>query len=127
MPKPLKGKPIPTKVDQEFFDEFILPHISKGSRGPANKLPLLKIFNYILHLIYTGCQWKAIPIAVDAHGKPEIHYTRLHRTFKRWSMMGVFDQFLIHSIKHLNNNDMLDMSVLHGDGTTTPAKKGAMV
>jgi len=31
-----------------MFDEFVLPHLTRGRRGPAPRLPLCKIFNYIL-------------------------------------------------------------------------------
>jgi hypothetical protein len=30
------------------FEQFVLPHLSRGRRGPAPTLGLHKIFNYIL-------------------------------------------------------------------------------
>ena len=47
---------IPTQVGLALFEQFVLPHLSSGSRGPIPKLGLLKIFNYILQLLYLGCQ-----------------------------------------------------------------------
>jgi transposase len=55
------------------FEQFVLPHLSIGRRGPAPKLSLHKIFNYILRLLYLGCQWKELPIQKDGEGRPEIH------------------------------------------------------
>ena len=55
-----RGQAIPTQLDSEVFEQFVLPHLSTGSRGPAPKLSLFKIFNYILQLLYLGCQWKAL-------------------------------------------------------------------
>ncbi len=54
--KPWQG--IPTNLTLEQFEEFVLPHLHLGSRGPQPKLPLHKIFNYILKLLYQVCQWK---------------------------------------------------------------------
>ena len=42
------------------------------------------VFNYILQFLYMGCQWKQLPIEKDAQGKPESHYTRIYRAFRRW-------------------------------------------
>jgi len=75
---------IPTELSLERFEEFILPHLTVGSRGPAPKLSLHALFNYILKLLYLGCQWKELPIEKDATGRREIHHVRIWRTFRRW-------------------------------------------
>jgi len=60
---------IPTKLSKEQFEQFILPHLSKGSRGPETTLSFHAIFNYILCVLYLGCQWKQLPIEKDRHGR----------------------------------------------------------
>ena len=77
------GRAIPTQLGVGLFEQFVLPHLSIGSRGPALTLSLFKIFNYILQLLYLGCQWKELPIDKDDSGCPEIHYTRIYRAFRR--------------------------------------------
>ena len=62
---------IPTHLTLEQFEEFVLPHLHTGSRGPQPKLALHVIFNYILKLLYLGCQWKELPIEKDGEGRPE--------------------------------------------------------
>ena len=57
-----RGQAIPTQLGSAQFEQFVLPHLSVGSRGPAPKLSLFKIFNYILRQLYMGCQWKELPI-----------------------------------------------------------------
>src|SRR5271165_812179 len=79
-----RGQAIPTQLGLGQFEQFVLPHLSVGSRGPAPKLSLHKIFNYILHLLYLGCQWKELPIDKDGEGRPEIHHTRIYRAWRRW-------------------------------------------
>src|ERR1700712_2485451 len=69
---------IPTQLGLALFEQFVLPHLSVGRRGPAPKLGLLKIFNYVLQILYLGCQWKELPIDRDGEGRPEIHYTRIY-------------------------------------------------
>jgi transposase len=115
---------IPTNLSVAQFEQFVLPHMSKGRRGPATKLGWHTIFNYILRLLYLGCQWKELPIEKDRQGHPEIHYTRIYRAFRRWQADGCFDAIFEGSVFRLGQDDRLDISVIHGDGTTTAAKKG---
>ena len=118
---------IPTNLSEKEFNEFIFPHLVHGRRGPRPKISLFKIFNYILHLIHTGCQWYNIPIDKAAGGKPEISYTRLFRHFKFWVKNGCFDRIFEASVARLLRDNLMDISILHGDGTTTAAKKGATI
>ncbi len=115
---------IPTKLSWEQFQQFFLPHLTVGSRGPAPKLTLLAIFNYILRLLYLGCQWKELPIEKDPDGQPEIHYSRIYSAFRKWQADGCFDDVFAGSVLKLHQADLLDTTVIHGDGTTTAAKKG---
>ena len=62
----------------------------------------------------------------DADGKPEIHYTNVYRAFAKWADDGSLQQAFIASVGHLAAEKKLDLRVLHGDGTNTVAKKGAM-
>ncbi|MFL9902079.1 transposase [Paraburkholderia fungorum] len=108
----------------EQFEQFVLPHLSRGRRGPAPTLALHKIFNYILQLLYMGCQWKALPIEKNDEGRPEIHYTRIYRALRRWQADGCIDRIFSGSVHKLHQDQLLDLTVIHGDGTTTAAKKG---
>jgi transposase len=115
---------IPTKLSLAQFEQFVLPHLSTGRRGPAPTLGLHRIFNYILQLLYMGCQWKALPIERNADGRPEIHYTRIYRALRRWQADGCIDAIFAGSVRKLHQDGLLELTVIHGDGTTTAAKKG---
>ena len=115
---------IPTKLSVAQFEQFVLPHLSRGRRGPTPTLALHKIFNYILQLLYMGCQWKMLPIEKNAEGRPEIHYTRIYRALRRWQADGCIDRIFAGSVRKLHQDGLLDLTVIHGDGTTTAAKKG---
>jgi transposase len=82
------------------------------------------VFNYILQSLYLGCQWKELPIEKDQEGRPEIHYTRIYGAFRRWQADGCFEAVFAGSVLKLHQANLLDTTVIHGDGTTTAAKKG---
>ena len=121
---------IPTHLTIEQFEQFVLPHLSVGSRGPQPKLSLHVIFNYILKsregrgqrpslidflkLLYLGCQWKELPIATDKDGQPEIHYSRIYRAFRRFEAHGCFDNIFVGSVFVLHQKELLELSIIHG-------------
>jgi transposase len=85
-----------------------------------------RLFNLILWVLYTGMQWQCLPIPKGPTGKPEIHHTNVYRAFAKWADDGSLQQAFIASVGHLSEEKQLDLRVLHGDGTNTMAKKGAM-
>ena len=115
---------LPTKLTEKQFNEFILPSLSIGSRGPKPKLSFYKIFTYILFILYTGAQWHMLPVEKDQNGLNEIHHTQIFRKFNQWSNDGSLINAFESSVLNLEQHDMIDPSVLHGDGTSTAAKKG---
>jgi transposase len=118
--------PIPVQLSQPEFDAFILPHLSMPKRGPKGKLGYYRVFNLILWVLYTGMQWKCLPVPQEPDGKPAIHYTTVYKVFAKWADDGSLWQAFVASVRHLAAEKQLDISVLHGDGTNTVAKKGAM-
>jgi hypothetical protein len=117
---------IPVTLSLAEFNQFVLPHLLKGTRGPDKKISFFKLFNYILKLMYTGCQWSEIPIEKNEFGKPEIHYTRIFRAFQFWVRGDCFDKIFTSTVLKLFEAKMLDTSIIHGDGTSTIAKKGVI-
>ena len=124
-PKPATT-PIPVQLSETEFTAFILPHLSMPKRGPKCKLGYHRVFNLILWLLYTGMPWKCLPVPHDPHGKPVIHDTTLYKVFAKWADDGSLWQAFVASVRHLAVEKQLDLSVLHGDGTNTVAKKGGM-
>ena len=118
--------PIPVQLSESEFTAFILPHLSMPKRGPKCKLGYHRVFNLILWVLYTGRQWKCLPIPTDAQGKPALHYTNVYRAFVKWAHDGSLWQAFVASVRHLAAEHHLDLHILHGDGTNTVAKKGVM-
>src|SRR5712692_1987134 len=118
--------PIPVQLSESEFEAFVLPHLSMSKRGPKGRLGYYRVFNLILWILYTGMQWKYLPVPTDPTGKPALHDTTVYKVFAKWADDGSLWQAFIASVAHLSAEKHLDISVLHGDGTNTVAKKGGM-
>lgn len=67
---------IPVKLTEDQFQTFVEPYLSWARRGYACKIPRYKLFNYLLHVLYTGCQWPALQASIDHDetGAPELSF-----------------------------------------------------
>jgi transposase len=95
-------------------------------RGPKCQLGYYRVFHLILWVLYTGMQWKCLPVPHDAQGKLALHYTTIDKVCAQWADEGSLWPAFGASVRHLAAEQQRDLSVLHGDGTNTVAKKGAM-
>ncbi len=119
--------PIPVQLSATEFTAFILPHLSMPKRGPKCKLGYHCVFHLIVWVLYTGMQWKCLPVPKDTNGHPALHYTTVYKVFAKWADDGSLWHAFVASVAHLAKAKQLDLRILHGDGTNTVAKKGAMV
>ena len=115
---------IPVSLTEKEFDAHIRPYISVAKRGYESKIPLFKIFNYILYHLHTGCQWYRLPIAPVSVGseKKEISYHAIYYHFRKWSRDGSLEKVWIGSILTIFPD--LNLSELNLDGSHASAKKG---
>lgn len=115
---------IPTKLTKQDFDLYIDPFLTKAKRGFVSSIPLFLIFNGILFKLYTGCQWKSLPIAEfkDPETGLQLTYQSFSYHFRKWSkdesLQYVFKASIIAIMMHINVED------INLDGTHTIAKKG---
>ena len=114
--------PLVKRVSQKEFNRHILPQMRKPAKGPKPKLSLYKIFNYILYVLSTGCQWEQLPIY-----RKEIHWSNVYKWHNRWSKDGSYQNLFESTVDLLNRKGKLDLSLLHGDGSNTVAKKGEKI
>lgn len=111
--------PLVKQVSQKEFNRFIKPHLKHPVKGRKPKLSLYKIFNYILYVLSTGCQWEMLPIS-----RNEIYWTNVYKWHNRWSKNGSYQNLFESTVDLLHHQGKLDLSILHGDGSNTVAKKG---
>jgi transposase len=109
---------IPVSLTEEAFKSQVLPFLNTAKRGYVSKIPLYKIFNYILYRLHTGCQWEEVPIEKT----DEISWWAVYYHFRKWSRDGSLEQVWQHSVALVK--DKLDTSVLNVDGSHAVAKKG---
>jgi transposase len=109
---------IPTSVTEAQFTTHILPFLSTAQRGYVSKIPLHKVFNYVLYRLHTGCQWAEVPIAQA----DDISWWAVYYHFRKWSRDGSLEKVWQHSVDLIK--DQLDTSVLNVDGSHAVAKKG---
>ena len=87
-PKPATT-PIPVQLSAPEFEAFILPHLSPHlsmpSVGPSANWALTASLTSSCGVLYTGMQWKCLPVPHDAQGKPAIHSTTIYKVFARWA------------------------------------------
>ena len=115
---PLYNK-LPIKVSVKDFNCHIKPYLSWGKRGPETSISEYQIFNFILYVLHTGIQWEQL----GTRGKT--HWSNIYRHHNRWSKDGSYQKMFLGSVLFLKERGLLDLSVLHGDGSNVIAKKGA--
>lgn len=110
---------IPKQVTRKDFNKYINPYLKKPMKGPKPKISFYKIFNYILYVLHTGIQWNQLKTK-----RNELHWTNVYKRHNQWSKDGSYQKLLSASIIHLKDTDLLDISIIHGDGSNTIVKKG---
>ena len=115
---------IPTKLSPAQFAVYVEPYLSQAERGFICQIPLYKVFNYILYLLHTGCQWYELPVAPDPYrpGSPEISWQAIYALFCKWCLDESWERVWIASIHTIQGR--IDASVLILDGSHSLAKKG---
>lgn len=115
---------IPTSVTEAQFETHFRPYLTQAKRGYVCKIPLYKVFNYLLYRLHTGCQWHRLPIAPDpAHpDQKEISHDAVYYHYRKWSLDGSLQRVWTHSISAIEEE--VDISELNLDGSHCLAKKG---
>ena len=117
--KQLKYNCLPKQVKLKDFNRHIKPYLSVRHKGPKPKISSYKIFNYILYVLHTGIQWNQLRTR-----RNEIHWSNVYKWHNRWSKDGSYEKLFEASVLHLLDNDQLDTTCIHGDGSNTVVKKG---
>ena len=118
--KTKQTKKLPVKVSEKDFNRYIKPYLRTPVKGVKQKISNYKIFNYILYVLHTGIQWRQLKTY-----KNEIHWSNVYKRHNRWSKNGNYQRLFESSVELLSKRQLLDLSILHGDGSNAIAKKGA--
>jgi len=109
------------KITKKILNQQLVPHLSKGLRGPKIKVGAWRIVRAILYRLKTGVQWRQLPIK-SLFGRFTTTWESVYYHFRKWSKDGSWER-LWNALLELNK-DILDMSSVELDGSHTLAKRG---
>lgn len=109
------------KVTKAQINRNIVPHLSKGKRGPKCKVGLWRIVRAILYRMKTGIQWRELPIK-SLFGRHAISWKSVYYYFSKWSKDGSMYLLWVNILSI--HKSLLDMSSVQLDGSHTIAKRG---
>lgn len=107
-------------LSKDMIERWVIPHLSKGKRGPKPDVKLVDVVWAILHRLKTGTQWRFIPL--NEFFAPEaITWNGVYHHHRKWIKDGSLRTVWIELLKE--GRHRLDLSSVQLDGSQTPCKK----
>ena len=103
---------------QWFLIEDLFPDPPPNPKGGRPPCPNRDCFEGILFVLQTGCRWKDLPKCFPSKSV-------CHARFQEWVQAGLFQEAWRRLLRVKEMIGQLDLSLLIGDATFVPAKKGA--
>ena len=107
-------------LSKDMIEKWIIPHLSKGERGPKPGVKIVDIVRSILHRLKTGTQWRFLPMG-EFFEKEAIKWGGVYHHHRQWIKDGSWRTVWIELLKA--NRGLLDLSSMQLDGSQTPSKK----
>jgi len=108
-------------ISEDSINEWLVPHLSKGKRGPAVGVKLSEIVSAIIYRLKTGCQWRELPVAQFFQSE-SICWQGIYHHFRKWVNDGSFRKVWLFLLKAQRR--LLDLSSVQLDGSQTICKNG---
>ena len=109
-------------LSKDKIERWIVPHLSKGSRGAKVGVELWRIVAAILYRLKSGCQWRMLPVEQFFTSKAKLSRSGVYHHYREWVRDGSFKTVWIELLKA--NHQLLDLSSMQLDGSHTLAKTG---
>ena len=97
--------------------DLVLPIYKTSCKGGRPRLPLRQVVNGILYVLYTGCQWKAMPKQFGSG-------SAIHAYFQEWVERGVFYELWQLALVEYDRLEGIDWEWQSVDGAMTKAPLG---
>jgi transposase len=97
--------------------EPLLPKYRPGKHGGRPRVDQRRVFDGILYVLRTGCQWNAAPKEFGAS-------STLHRYFQQWTREGVFFRLWKEALREYDELEGIDWGWQSVDGAMTKAPLG---
>ena len=108
-------------ISEDSINEWIVPQLSKGKRGPEVSVKVSEIVSAILYRLKTGCQWRELPVD-QFFNEVSIGWQGVYYHFSRWVKDGSFKKVWLFLLK--SQRRLLDLSSVQLDGSQTICKNG---
>jgi len=120
--KPLKRQPGWRDVPDEFWAVLapLIPDHPIGPKGGRRPKPHRTIFNGILYVLRTGCQWKMMPREYGSGSSA-------HRHFQTWVRSGVFHELWRRCLQEYDDLKGIDWQWQTVDSATISAPVGGAI
>jgi len=107
------------RAPEELWErvEPLLPKYRCSQQGGRPRVDRRRVFDGILYVLRTGCQWKAAP---SEFGSP----STLHRYFQEWTQKGVFFRLWKEALREYDELQGIDWGWQSLDGAMTKAPLG---
>ena len=109
-------------LSKDKIERWIVPHLSKGSRGAKVGVELWRIVAAILYRLKSGCQWRMLPVEQFFTSKAKLSRSGVYHHYREWVRDGSFKTVWIELLKA--NHQLPDLSSVQLDGSHTAAKNG---
>lgn len=107
-------------LSKDMIERWIIPHLSKGERGPKPSVSLAIIVQAILYRLKTGCQWRQLPLKAF-FDREALSYSGVYYHHCKWIKDGSWQKVWMEILKE--GRHLLDLSSIQLDGSHTPSKK----
>lgn len=107
-------------LSKDKIERWIIPHLSKGERGPEPKVALATIVQAILYRLKTGCQWRQLPLKAFFDGEA-LSYSGVYYHHRKWIKDGSWQKVWMELLSV--NRHLLDLSSMQLDGSHTLLQK----
>ncbi len=107
------------RAPDELWDrvEPLLPKYRPGKHGGRPRVDRRRIFDGILYVLRTGCQWNSAPREFGSS-------STLHRYFQEWTDQGVFFRLWKEALREYDELEGIDWGWQSLDGAMTKAPLG---
>ena len=97
--------------------DLVLPIYNRSCKGGRPRLPMRNVVGGILYVLWTGCQWKAMPSQFGSG-------SAIHAYFQEWVGLGVFEELWRLALDEYDELQGIDWKWQSVDGAMTKSPLG---
>ena len=97
--------------------DLVLPIYNRSCKGGRPRLEMRNVVGGILYVLWTGCQWKAMPGQFGSG-------SAIHAYFQEWVELGVFEELWRFALEEYDELTGIDWKWQTVDGAMTKSPLG---